>query len=78
MTTFYKAVWGVSDYSEEPDGVARARDRLARAGFSADIAVEECQKRRVCTSSILKSPFVLKQNGRKFFGNDNGVQKIKE
>lgn len=42
MTKFYKAVWGVSNNLEGPDGVARAVERLARAGFSLIIPFMEC------------------------------------
>lgn len=42
MAKFHKAVWGGPDYSDEPDGVARAVDRLAHAGFELIIPFMEC------------------------------------
>ena len=43
MAEFHKAVWGGPDYSEGPDGVARAVDRLGRAGFDLIIPFVECE-----------------------------------
>jgi uncharacterized lipoprotein YddW (UPF0748 family) len=41
MADFHKAVWGTPDYTEGPEGIARAVDRLAGAGFDLIIPFME-------------------------------------